>query len=123
MSKRSILLVEDSMYLAESIQDALEMNGYQVHVAQNGKSGIAYALKEHPDLILLDIRLPDISGYDVFNAIRKDSWGKKAKITILTASESLDLISKNINLPMEHILFKPNQSLVNLIKHIGDRLK
>ncbi len=111
MSKHSILLIEDSDYLAESVKDALEMHDYQVHVSSSGQDGINYALKHHPDLILLDIRLPDISGYEVFKNIREDKWGKKAVITILTASESLDGISKNINLPIENVLFKPNQSL------------
>ncbi len=123
MSKNTILLIEDSMYLAESLVDVLEMNDYDVHVAKNGQSGIEYALKEHPDLILLDIRLPDISGYEVFHTIRKDSWGKKAAITVLTASESLDTISKNIDMPLDYILFKPKQSLSNLIEHVKGRLE
>lgn len=122
MSKHSILLVEDSPYLAESIQDALEMNDLEVHVAQNGQAGIDYALSKHPDLILLDIRLPDISGYEVFKSIREDSWGKKAAITILTASESIEEISKNVNLPIDYVLFKPTQSLTDLVAHIKKRL-
>ena len=122
MSKHTVLLIEDSMYLAESIVDVLEMHDYNVHVAKNGRDGIEYALKEHPDLILLDIRLPDISGYEVFHAIRKDSWGEKANITVLTASESLETISKNIDMPMDYILFKPKQSLTALIEHVKQRL-
>lgn len=110
------------MYLAESIVDVLELHDYNVHVAKNGADGIEYALNEHPDLILLDIRLPDISGYEVFHAIRKDAWGKKAAITVLTASESLETISKNIEMPIDYILFKPKQSLTNLIEHVRQRL-
>ena len=122
MAKHSILLIEDSAYLAESVQDALEMHGYKVKVAPNGQTGIDYAIEKHPDLILLDIRLPDMSGYDVYNSIRADSWGKKAAITILTASESLEAISKNINLPIEYVLFKPSQSLTDIVSHIEKRL-
>lgn len=123
MEKHSVLLVEDSSYLAESVNDALEMHGYNVHVAKNGQAGIDYALEHHPDLIILDIRLPDMSGYDVYNAIRADKWGKNAAITILTASESLDSIAKNINLPIEYVLFKPSQSLTDIIQHVENRLK
>lgn len=123
MAKHSILLIEDSAYLAESVKDALEMHDYTVHVAQNGQDGIDFALENHPDLILLDIRLPDMSGYDVYNTLKKDSWGKKAAITVLTASESLDNISKNINLPIEYVLFKPSQSLIDIIGHIKKRLE
>ena len=122
MEKKSVLLIEDSAYLAESVKDALEMHNYEVHVSPTGQAGVAYALEHHPDMILLDIRLPDISGYDVYNNIRADSWGKKATITILTASESLDVIAKNINLPIEYVLFKPDQSLSDIVAHIEKRL-
>ncbi len=123
MSKASILLIEDSGYLAESVQDALEMHDYEVHVASTGQAGIDYALAHHPDFTLLDIRLPDISGYEVYSTIRADSWGKKTPIAILTASESLESISKNINMPLEHVLFKPNQSLSDIVTHIEKRLE
>lgn len=123
MEKRNILIIEDSLYLAESIKDALEMHGFTVHVAPNGKNGLDYAIANHPDLILLDIRLPDISGYEVYHALQKDDWGKKAKVTILTASESIESVSKNVNLPLKFVLFKPNQSLTDIITHIEKRLK
>lgn len=122
MSQKSVLLIEDSSYLAESVKDALEMNGYHVHIEPTGQSGVTYALEHHPDMILLDIRLPDISGYDVYNNIRADDWGKEAAISILTASESLDNIAKNINMPVENVLFKPDQSLSDLVTHVQKRL-
>lgn len=122
MQQQKILVIEDSAYLAESLKDALELHGYEPLIAPNGKVGIRIALEHHPDLILLDIRLPDISGYDVFHTIRKDSWGKNAKISILTASEGLETISKNVDLPLSHILFKPTQSLSSLLSHIKERL-
>jgi DNA-binding response OmpR family regulator len=123
MAKHSVLLVEDSHYLAESVQDALEMHDYEVMVASTGQAGIDTALEKHPDLIILDIRLPDMSGYDVYHTIRADGWGKKAAITILTASESLDNIAKNINLPIEYVLFKPSQSLTDIVNHVKNRLQ
>lgn len=123
MKQSTVLIVEDSPYLAESLQDLLEMNDFTAIVAPNGKQGVALALQHKPDLILLDIRLPDITGYDVFNQIRSDEeWGKNASISILTASESIDTISKNINLPIENVLFKPDWSLGDLLVHIKKRV-
>jgi DNA-binding response OmpR family regulator len=122
METRSVLLIEDSAYLAESVKDALEMHGYAAHIALNGEAGVRYALAQHPDLILLDIRLPDTSGYEVYRQIRADDWGKEAKISVLTASESLENIAKNINLPVEHILFKPAKGLAEIIAHVEQRL-
>lgn len=123
MKQSTVLIVEDSPYLAESLQDLLEMNGFEAIVAPNGKQGVTLALLHKPDLILLDIRLPDITGYEVFNQIRSDEeWGRNASISILTASESIDTISKNINLPIENVLFKPEWSLSALLEHIKQRV-
>lgn len=122
MATASILLIEDSSYLAESLKDALEMHDFEVQIAPNGKIGVEKALETHPNLILLDIRLPDISGYEVYKQIRDDKWGATASITVLTASESLDNIAKNINLPIEYVLFKPDQSLIDIVNHVKKRV-
>lgn len=122
MEQKTVLVIEDSVYLAESLQDMLEIQDYRALVAPNGAKGIEMALKEKPDLIFLDIRLPDITGYEVFQTIRADEWGKEAKITILTASESIEEISKNIQLPREYVLFKPEWSITALADYVKKRL-
>ena len=123
MSKKSVLVIEDSPYLAESLADMLTMQGYEALVAPGGREGVALAVAKKPDLILLDIRLPDIDGYEVYRRLREDSWGKNANIIVLTASESIENISKNINLPIDDILFKPEWSVVDLLAKIDSRLQ
>lgn len=119
MDSKRILVVEDSPYLAESLVDMLEIRGHEALVAKNGREAISLALAEHPDLIILDIRLPDIDGYTVYHKIRDDGdWGKTANIIVLTASESVENISKNIDLPSERVLFKPQWSVPDLIQRI-----
>lgn len=116
-------MIEDSPELADSLFDILEMEGHHPIIALNGKDGIVAALTHHPDLILLDIRLPDIDGYQVFQRIRADEeWGATAKVLILTASESIDNISKNVDLPVEYVLFKPEMSIADLVAKIKMRL-
>lgn len=122
MPQKSVLIIEDSPELADTLHDILTLHGYTAIIALSGKEGIATALRHHPDLIMLDIRLPDINGYEVFQKIREDEWGATARIMILTASESLENISKNVNLPIEHILFKPDSSVVSLVERIEQRL-
>ena len=119
MEKKSVLVVEDSLYLAESLADMLNINGHEAILAPNGREGVELALDRHPDLVLLDIRLPDIDGYEVYRRIRKNEWGSRAKILILTASESIDNIYKNIDLPKDSILFKPEWSVIELMKKIN----
>lgn len=120
--KKKVLVVEDSPYLAESLSDMLSIKGYEPLLAANGREGVALAIEQQPDLILLDIRLPDIDGYEVYRRVRESNWGAKAKILVLTASESIENISKNIDLPKEDILFKPDWSVPDLLKRIAEQL-
>lgn len=123
MEQKRILIVEDSPYLAESLVDMLEIRGHQTLVAKNGREAIALALAERPDLIILDIRLPDIDGYTVYRTVRADEdWGKTANIVVLTASESVEMISKNIDLPNERVLFKPQWSVPDLMNRLESLL-
>jgi DNA-binding response OmpR family regulator len=123
MDTKKVLVVEDSLYLAESLADMLNIRGHEAILAPNGREGVRLALDREPDLVLLDIRLPDIDGYQVYSRIRESSWGKNAKIVILTASESIENISKNVNLPKEYILFKPEWSMPDLLKKIDSVLE
>lgn len=118
MEKKSVLIIEDSPYLAESLVDMISMKGYQATVAPSGVEGVLMAIQNRPDLVLLDIRLPDIDGYEVYRRIRADDWGATAKIMVLTASESTENISKNIDLPPELVLFKPEWSVKDLLDRI-----
>lgn len=122
MGQPIILIIEDSIELAESLQDLFNLHNIITRIARSGQEGIDLAFSHHPDLILLDIHLPDITGYEVYHSLRKDLWGMNAKIMILTASESIDTITKNINLPEEDVLFKPTTSLSQIIEKVQLRL-
>lgn len=122
MTKKKILVVEDSPYLAESLSDMLGIKGYEAVLAPTGREGVSMAIEQQPDLILLDIRLPDIDGYEVYRRIRENEWGATANIIVLTASESTENISKNIDLPKEDVLFKPDWSVSDLLAKIAKKL-
>lgn len=123
MSQKTVLVIEDSPYLAESIVDMLDIKGYKSLVAQTGREGVQLAINHQPDLILLDIRLPDIDGYEVYRRIRENDWGKNANVMVLTASESTENISKNIDLPPDNVLFKPEWSVKDLLERIATAMK
>jgi DNA-binding response OmpR family regulator len=122
MEKPTVLVIEDSSYLADSLIDMLDMYHYKSIHCPTGRGGVAAALQYHPDLILLDIRLPDINGYEVYNQVRATDWGKSVKIMVLTASESIENIAKNINLPRADVLFKPDWSMKQLAAIIAKKL-
>ncbi len=123
MEQKTVLVIEDSQYLADSLVDMLKISNYKPTTANTGRTGISKAIEQKPDLILLDIRLPDIDGYEVYKQVRSNDWGKNARVIILTASESIDNISKNVDLPLEWVLFKPDWSIPDLLAKIKERLE
>ena len=66
----TILIVEDEYAVARGIQYALQQEGYQVAVSRSGEEGLEFALKEAPDLVILDVRLPGIDGFEVLRRLR-----------------------------------------------------
>jgi PAS domain S-box-containing protein len=69
---RLVLVIEDNIDAGQSLADLLELQGHRVHLARDGRSGIELARKLRPDVVLCDIGLPDLSGYDVARALRSD---------------------------------------------------
>jgi DNA-binding response OmpR family regulator len=86
-----ILLIEDELALSRSLQDAFEYNGYTIIAATDGETGLLLAEKENPDLVLLDVMLPGIDGFEVCMRLRRK--GFLAPILMLTArSEEIDRV-------------------------------
>lgn len=82
---QTILLIEDDLLLQEPVITALSDAGYAVVVASDGKEGLETGLREHPDLILLDILMPEMDGLEVMRAIRRDeAWGTGVPIILMT---------------------------------------
>jgi len=82
MSK--ILIVEDETPLRTALVDTLLNEEFEVLEAKDGSEGLQTALEEKPDLILLDLLMPKMSGIQVMEKLRVDSWGKKVPIIVLT---------------------------------------
>lgn len=90
MAKESILIVEDEKDLVKLIRYNLEKEGYRVSAAHDGEAGLALFRKEKPDLIILDIMLPRVDGYEFCKIVRQDS---KVPIIMLTAkTEEVDRV-------------------------------
>ena len=86
-----ILIVDDEPEMVRGLEDNLRFEGYQTLAAANGKDGLALALREAPDLILLDIMLPEMSGWDVCRALRQK--GVDVPVIMLTArGEEVDRV-------------------------------
>src|SRR4029079_17403869 len=82
---RTILVVEDETTLRETLADALEAEGFQVVQAADGRAALTRFRADHPDLVLLDLMLPELSGIEVCRIIRAESG---VPIVMLTAKDS-----------------------------------
>ena len=87
MRKKNVLLIEDDPDISKSVAFNLENQGYKVHVAHEGNTGLKAALENIPDIVILDLLLPGISGEEICKAIREsdDSTVQKIPIIMLTA--------------------------------------
>ncbi len=90
MPKPLLLVVEDDRAVRNLITTTLETQGYQYHTAENGTQAILEAASQHPDILLLDLGLPDMDGVDVIRKIR--SWSNVPIIVISARSEDRDKI-------------------------------
>ena len=83
--KRKILLVEDDTALASVYRSRLELEGFDVCEANNGEDALSLAVSEHPDLILLDVMMPKISGFDVLDILRNTPETTNIRVIMQTA--------------------------------------
>lgn len=85
MAGKHILVVEDERKLADILRIRLESVGYQVHLEYQGVSALHYAQEHRPDLVLLDLKLPDLHGYEVCRQLRSMYHRWDVPIIMLTA--------------------------------------
>lgn len=102
---RTVLIVEDEPAMLRGLEDNFKAKGYYVLTAMDGRQGLDTALKEKPDLILLDIMLPEINGYEVCSRIREK--GLEMPIIMLTAKDQESDIVLGLNLGADDYVTKP----------------
>ena len=81
---KTVLIVDDELTLLDSLAQGLSLKGYTVLKADNGKDAVAIAIKNKPDIILLDVILPDIGGGEVARILQKNHATKNIPIIFLT---------------------------------------
>ncbi|MGV9001538.1 MAG: response regulator [Candidatus Saccharimonadaceae bacterium] len=79
-----IAIIEDDPVISQMYRMKFETDGFEVQLADNGKKGVALVEHFAPDIILLDLQMPEMSGDEALAAIRKQPWGKDIPVIILT---------------------------------------
>lgn len=124
MSKK-ILVVDDDNLIRESVIVMLKSFGHEVVDADNGQKGLVKALEVHPDLVITDIRMPELDGLGMVAKIREDEWGKTVPIIILTNDETTDAINhaleSGVTVYLSKVHLDPQTLSQQLVMALGDQ--
>jgi two-component system, sensor histidine kinase and response regulator len=120
-----ILVVEDSPEVSRNITDLLELNGYSVHSAENGLIGYNQAKEYLPDLIISDIMMPEVDGYEFLNLVREDNLINSTPFIFLTAKSSYDNLRDGMGNGADDYIAKPYSvnDLLNSVKNAIEKKK
>lgn len=120
-----IMLVEDDQSLREIYSIRLTAEGYEIVVAGDGEEALATAVKEKPDLIIADVMMPKISGFDMLDILRSTPETKDVKVIMMTALSSEDQRERGESLGADRYLVKSQvgiEDVINVVHEVlGDR--
>ena len=120
--EKKVLLIEDDKNIRELYAMALIKAGINILMAEDGDQGVRLALAQHPALILLDIDMPIMNGYDAAAKIRKDLWGATVPIIFLTnRDDPRDQAHASIQRPERYIV-KANLSIKEVVAEVQKAL-
>ena len=123
--KIAIEVIEDDLSLRAVLRDKFVLEGWNVTEARNGEEGLAIALRDRPDLIVLDIIMPVMDGMTMMRKLRQtNEWGKEVPIILLT---NLSAVKEEINQAIvrnepAYYLVKSNWTISDLVDKVKERL-
>ena len=117
-----ILIIEDNLEMRENIQEILELSGYDVSTAENGKIGAKMAISLIPNLIICDIMMPEMDGFETLYVLNKNKKTSSIPFVFLTAKSERSDWRKGMNLGADDYLMKPFDEM-ELLRVVETRLK
>ncbi len=114
-----ILIVEDEEFLSDMYKIKFGQEGYGVIVARDGLAGLEMAQKERPDLVLLDLVLPGLDGFQVLKKLKQDSATKNIKVFILSNLGQADEVDKGIKTGADGYFIKANLTPTQLLEKVN----
>ena len=113
-----ILYIEDERPVFELVRHALRSAGYEITGAANGRQGLALIRQQKPDLLLLDLMMPEMNGDEMLEKLRKSSWGKNIKVVILTNMGEAKIAEKVLEMDIAGFIVKAQSTPAQVVEHI-----
>jgi len=103
----SVLIVDDDEEFVELVEDALDMQGFTVYTATGGAEGLKLARKKKPDVVLLDVTMPEMDGLEVLRQLKNDGRTARIAVFMLTAKTIVDDIERAFDIGADDYITKP----------------
>jgi DNA-binding response OmpR family regulator len=121
-TKHRILIAEDEPLIAGAIAQKFKLEGFDVSVAKDGQAGLAMALADHPDVILLDVIMPVLDGLGMLKKLRKDKWGEQAKVILWTNVSDAQQVSDRLKYGVFDYLVKSDWTPEEVVRQVKQKL-
>ncbi len=105
-----VAIVEDDQAISQMYRIKFEADGYDVDTAENGKLGLDLAEKMKPDIVLLDLMMPEMTGGEMLAKLRASSWGKNMKVIILTNMGEQEIPKEVKDLGVSAVILKADMT-------------
>lgn len=105
-----IAIIEDDQAISQMYRIKFEAEGYEVETAENGKLGLQLAESMKPDIILLDLMMPVMTGEEMLAHLRKTAWGKNTKVIVLTNKGEQEIPAEVRDLGVSALILKANMT-------------
>lgn len=113
---KKVLIIDDDEPILKGISDKFTFEGFLVIKAKDGQEGLDIALKDHPDLIITDILMPKLNGIAFIENLRKDDWGKNARIIIWSNSHDSEITDQSKKLGISYFMVKSDWEYKDVVK-------
>ncbi len=120
-SPHEALVVDDDPSMTKLLSEALKQEGYTVHIATDGRTALAQLTQNKPDILFLDLMMPDMSGFDVLEAIEKDPKHQGLRVFVMTASHLTPQETHYLEQRVEMIVQKGSRSLTEILELLKEK--
>lgn len=123
MAKKHLLIIEDEPTLVKALKEKLSTVGLEVEVAYDGREALKKIKQNPPDLIVLDILLPEMNGLEVLDKIRGNNKYNDIPVIVLSNYSAEDVMEEALESGVEEYLVKANTSLEDIKKKVKEKVK